>query len=95
MNTYGDVMPPPTEDEMRKRISITNVLRERERCAKIAETWVERFVAQAGGFTLPKFDGIRRKVGNAIAANIRAQSEDFKTLAEEMEENGENTPTGV
>ena len=84
--TYGDFVPPPSEDEMRKRISITNVLRERERCAKIAETWAARFMLRAGpGVTWIKFDGIRRKAGDAIAAEIRAQSEDFKTLAEEME----------
>jgi glycosyltransferase involved in cell wall biosynthesis len=77
-------VPTPSEDEMRKRISITNVLRERERCAMIAER--AECVYDGPSLRMEGFDLAKQ----AIAASIRAQSEDFKTLAEEMEGSSED-----
>lgn len=82
MSTYGDFFKEPTREEFAKRCSIVNVMRERERCAKIAEEWYKR-LDEVGD---AKYQAIRKKAGVAIAAAIRAQPEDFRTLGEIMAE---------
>lgn len=67
---------PPTPEELTKRISMTNILREREACAKIAEgNWHPLSNTLSPEYVLR----------HQIAAEIRAQSEDFRTVAEMME----------
>ena len=45
-----------------------HTLAERERCAKIAEEWTTEFDKATGGFAHSKFQAVRSKCGQAIAA---------------------------
>lgn len=82
MMTYGEMMKPPTEDELRKRIASVNVLREREACALIAD----KFRGSEDLAVGDKFAAGYRRACEDIAGEIRAQSTEFKTMDEVLTE---------
>jgi hypothetical protein len=89
--SYGDLMRPPTSEELIKQCSILNALRERESCAVIADR-----CRDAEGLTRgDKFAEGYRLACEDIARDIRAQSTDFKTMGEVMAEEAEKINTAV
>ena len=78
--TYGDVFQPPSEQEMRKRVSIVNVLKERRGCAEIARNWWKKLETVGD----PKHQQIRREACEAIAAAIEARPNAFQTVGDIM-----------
>jgi hypothetical protein len=72
---------PKTQDELIKERSVLNVLREREACAKLAD----ELAATANEPGMDEFSDGYRDACSQLAAKIRAQSQDFKTMAEALE----------
>ena len=81
-----NAMPEPPDIPVSEAIDAVkvNIAAERERCAKIAENWAEQFASRAAGSTWEKFDGIRRKTGDAIAAEIREPFDAYDAACEEV-----------
>lgn len=77
MATYGEVVKEKTPEELAKACSIVNVLREREACAKIAESQATHANVNCGCSECC--------TARSIAEEIRAQPQDFTTVGEMME----------
>lgn len=86
-----EFLHPPTSEEMIKRCSILNALREREGCAAIADKLRDAEDLTRGD----KFAEGYRRACEEIAAEIRAQSTEFKTMGEVMAEEADKINAAV